>query len=134
MRKNDSKAVRAYVKEITQNLKCSKFLAMAFKKKFLSEIHDYSDENGQPTYEALVERFGAPEDIASSFIEREDYAQLLKSAKRTAAVWRTIAVFCAALIVVGGIWLAILIKEAGGKVIISDPNPLSAGVAFLARF
>lgn len=123
MEQSSEKIIRAYVKEVKKDLKCSKSLSSVFRKSFLDEIHDFSEQCGAQgeavTYEALVNHFGSPKEVANGFLDRSDYEELLKKAKRKALLWKCIAFIGIALLIFVIVLLILVARDAGGRVIVT---------------
>ena len=73
---------KKYYKEIKGELTCSSNMKLALIKDLKDHIASYRSENPNCTIEAIVNNFGTPKEIASSFESRSDLDRLKKIAKK----------------------------------------------------
>lgn len=84
MKKTINKDIKKYCSEIKKLLTCSGSVKLAFISELKTGIYEYIEEhpNEEITINNIKNRFGTPEDIASSFVSAEDMRRLNKKAKK----------------------------------------------------
>lgn len=84
MKRTINKNIKKYCSEVKRLLACSGSIKLAFISELKNRIYEYTE--GRPDEEITINdienRFGTPDDIASSFASTEDMQHLHKKAKR----------------------------------------------------
>lgn len=125
---SNERVVKKYLNLIAENMRCSRLVSMTFRKSFGEELKEYAENRESITIEALCEKFGTPEQIAEGFTSRDDYEELLRTAKKKSGIFVVCfiaaAVICTFLIVL----FIVIVKESGGEVHVSDAEITSRSI------
>lgn len=84
MKKTINKDIKKYCSEVKKRLSYSSSIKLAFISELKTRIYEYIEErpDEEVTINDIENRFGTPEDIASSFASTEDLQHLNKKAKK----------------------------------------------------
>ena len=85
------KSVKQYERKLKQNLNCFSKTKSALIGSFRRSLEDFLVENSEPTFDALVEAFGTPEEMAK-ILMADVSSKELASRKVLLYVKRAIAV------------------------------------------
>ena len=112
-------AVRQYIKEVSDRLICPKGTKKFFMVQFEDLVCSYAAEHPEASYSELCKEFGEPEKISTDIVEKAEYREMLKKAKKKTVLW--IAVAAVAVVIIAFlIWfIAYLIKEYGSVYTVS---------------
>ena len=116
---NNEKLTERYVKEVSERLVCSGATKKGFLKEFKGAVDSFAAERQDLSMEDLYGEFGKPEIFASQFLEREDYAAMLKKAKKRTLLW---IILTAAAVVIIGLLIAFimyLLNTYGGEITVT---------------
>lgn len=100
MLQNNCKAsvARKYYNEVKQQLSCPRKI----KKKLLFYIRlsmdEFLEQNPNANFDMIVERFGKPYELANSYIESLDTAQIKKALQRSKWIKTCIITLCAVIL------------------------------------
>ena len=96
-----SKAAHRYLREIRGWLPCSRKLKRRILERIEKTVREYLMENPEAFYEGLTERFGAPQQIAATYVEEMGTDELLLDLRIRR---RIIGIVAAAAIAVVILW------------------------------
>lgn len=113
--------IQQYVSEVKNTLVCSNSLKVTFLNDLKERIRSFQSPDREITREALCAEFGSPEEIAAGFFDREDYKDLLHSAKIRSIRWRTVSILTAILLLLSILFTICVIKESAGTVTVTNP-------------
>lgn len=113
--------IQQYVSEVKNTLVCSKSLKVIFFKDLKERIASSQSPGREITREALCAEFGSPEEIAAGFFDREDYKNLLHSAKIRSVRWRTVSILMAILLLLSILFTVCVIRESATTVTVTNP-------------
>lgn len=84
MKKTINKDIKKYCSEVKKRLACPGGIKLAFISELKNRIYEYIEEHpdDEITINDIENRFGTPENVASSFASAEDMQRLNKKAKR----------------------------------------------------
>lgn len=123
---------RRYLKEVRRLLPIEGKQRKLLMAPLVESINSYSAEHTLPRYAELLDRFGTPEEVASSCVENEDAEALVHSLQKYRHVRAIViaAVICIVLIVSSvSAYVAYKIKlYSGGNIvetIVIDNRPLT---------
>ena len=71
--------LKRYIRRVRHALPCGRKVKKQFVSQLRSSIADYLHENPDADFEAVQLHFGAPKDIAASYIQEQDTAALLST-------------------------------------------------------
>lgn len=84
MKKTINKDIKKYCSEVKKLLTCPGSIKLAFISELKARIYEYIEEHPDEeiTINDIENRFGTPENVASSFASAEDMQRLNKKAKK----------------------------------------------------
>lgn len=88
--------LKQYIKQVSSNLVLNRRQKKVILSTLQNELRDQLDQNPITTYDQLIDLFGAPEQVAETLSETEDYAKRIAAAKSSKI--RTIAIVLIAAI------------------------------------
>lgn len=94
--------VKRYCNDIRKSIPYFGKEKRAIMDQIESMVTAYEDENLSADYDAMVSRFGSPEQIAFSYIDETDTSSLAKKLQNKRIMLRIMGGTCAAIII---IWL-----------------------------
>lgn len=110
--KEQAKLIRKYCREIRKWLPCSQKL----KKRIISEISDnvahYLSDAPTATYSDIEQRFGTPKQIAVTYINEMDTADLLENLRIKRKVSTAIIGTCLLLVAIWALAVSIALIDA----------------------
>ena len=110
--KEQAKLIKKYCREIRKWLPCS----WKLKKRIISEISDnvahYLSDIPTATYSDIEQRFGTPKQIATTYINEMDTAELLENLRVKRKITTAIISTCLVLIAIWGIAVTIALIDA----------------------
>ena len=120
-KKNEaSPTAKRYVTEVSERLICPKGTKKFFVRQFEDMVCSYAAEHPDASYDDLLGEFGEPEKISTEIVEKAEYREMLKKAKRKTAFWIIFGVI-AVLVIAFLIWfIAYLLKTYGGTYTVSS--------------
>ena len=127
-------AVRQYIKEVSDRLICPKGTKKFFMVQFEDLVCSYAAEHPDASYGELCKEFGEPEKISTDIVEKAEYREMLKKAKKKTTIWIIVAVIAVAIIVFLIWFIAYLIKTYSGTYAVSpamDPETVAASIKVL---
>ena len=122
MKKNNNAsppAVKQYIKEVSDRLICPKGTKKFFMAQFEDMVCSYADEHPDVSYGELCKEFGMPEKISTDIVEKAEYREMLKKAKKKTTIWIIVAAIAVVIIALLIGLVVYLIKEYGGEVAVS---------------
>lgn len=120
MDKQSNKVISLYLKEIASALICPKSLKSVFLSELRGDIETYTTSVSTVTEDDLYKEFGTPDEISNGFLDRNNYDDLLKKAKRKAFIWKLICIGVSILLIFF-ICLAMSLLDMNGDTInVSD--------------
>lgn len=103
-----SRAVRRYLREIRGWLPCSGKLKRGILERIEHTIQEYLAENQDAAYEELTERFGAPQQIAATYVEEMGTDELLRDLRIRRKIMKIVAATAAVVIC---LWAGLVIAS-----------------------
>ncbi len=119
---NNESLVKDYLREVSENLACSRS-----KKKYILNgletlVSDYANEHPDCTMDDIKAEFGEPRTIQNELETKDEYVELAKKAKKRTAVLVAIIV-ALAIAVALAVWLiCTLMFFFGGTFTVSDAH------------
>ena len=107
-------AIKQYLKEVQKKLTCPLSVKSVFLGELKSNLLEYAEGKENITAEALCANFGDPKEIVDGFLERSDYQELLKKAKKKLQLWRVFSAVLAVLIVLTILYLIKVCYDLSG--------------------
>ena len=101
--------LRRYLSEVRKLLPCSRSAKKRIMEEIEATITSYLLENSNVTYDDMIARFGAPQQIAATYVEEMGTDELLRNLKIRKKVIRitAIALLSCVIIWIGGILVAL---------------------------
>lgn len=118
--KNEFLVSKRYVKEVSAVINCCKCEKLFFACELNDYVSAYVAEHPEATMETLYAEFGSPEQFANGILARDDYAKMLKKAKRKAAFWTCTAVIA---VIISALICAVLIKWSLSRGDLQEVDP-----------
>lgn len=109
-----------FLKEVSDNLVCSKNTKKFILKELRAIVYSFTQEHNDVNVEKLYEEFGDPKNFATEIVEKEEYKELVKKAKRKAWLWMAFSAIAVVLIIALIFMIAYIIKRLGGHFTVSD--------------
>ena len=79
-----------YLKQVKSHLTCPAALKKTFLEQLGGDVVEFLETNPHATLEGLTERFGNPSEMAHSYIENLDGAELQKQLRKSKIVKRIV--------------------------------------------
>lgn len=115
----NKKDLNKYYSSIKKNLSCSLNIKFIFIKELQERISDFLQDNPDSTMEIIIENFGTPEEIAKSFVDK-DNEYYRKKAKKRLIFEIIFLIILIVVIAVSSFIIYSLIKNfVGGKITIT---------------
>ena len=119
--KADKQVIKQYLKEVRGKLICPLSMKSVFLGELKGSVLEYAENKENVTIEALYEEFGSPAEIADGFLDRTDYQELLKKAKKKLLLWRVISVVLLVLVIIIVLYFIKVCDDMGGTYTITEP-------------
>ena len=121
MKMNKSKQIISnYLKNVAKNLQVSRILKSTFIHELKDSVTSFVSENKNITIDDLYNEFGTPEEISEGFLDRKDFATLLKKSQITSFRLRIICICSVILCIIIFIFLIWVIHESSGTITVTD--------------
>ena len=110
--------IKSYLKEVSSDLTCPKGVKRVFLNELKNDISLFVYDKPDFRIDDLYGEFGVPAEIAAGFFDRDDYENLLKAAKRKAAIWKWIGIITLLLCII--LAVCIITSDIGSTTVITD--------------
>ncbi len=105
----DNAAVRRYLRQVRSWLPCGGKPKRDIIDRIRANVADYALECPKPDYDAIVARFGTPQQIAATYVDEMETAELLDHLRIRRIIVRIISVTAAIFV---AIWLGVVTMAA----------------------
>lgn len=95
---------RRYLRQVRGWLPCAGKMKRQIMEEIRSSVSHYLEEEPNADYQAIVARFGSPQQIASAYVDEQDTAEILRQLRIKRRIFA--AVCCTAVACVA-IWLSV---------------------------
>ena len=95
---------RRYLRQVRGWLPCAGKMKRQIMGEIRSSVSHYLEEESNADYQAIVARFGSPQQIASAYVDEQDTAVLLNNLRIKR---RIVAVVCCTAAACVAIWLSV---------------------------
>ena len=95
---------RRYLRQVRGWLPCAGKMKRQIMEEIRSSVSHYLEEEPNADYQAIVARFGSPQQIASAYVDEQDTAVLLNNLRIKR---RIVAVVCCTAAACVAIWLSV---------------------------
>lgn len=118
-------AAKRYLRELRNSLPCGRKERKRVLEGIRQSIEDKEAIDGPETYEALVSRYGSPDEIASAYFSEKSTGELIRELRIGN---RVLALLLAAIVAALLIWFGwgaftyvSLMSEAPGYIVVGEP-------------
>lgn len=129
-----AKDTKRYLRQIRSWLPCSRKLKKEILLKIEGNVSDWLEEHPDAGYDAIVARFGTPQQIASAYVDEMDTAELLKLLRVRRNIVRIVAIMAIAIVMLwfNGITISLVesITTNGGYSVVITTDE-DTGVEFI---